>query len=218
MPSAQLTAQPPEQQAAPQTALHKVPHTAPRPAIFLDRDGVIIENRPAYVRSWAEVSIYPQALAALARASACPYKIVLVTNQSAIGRGIISLETAQGINTGLVAEIERSGGRIDAVFMCPHAPEAGCDCRKPRPGLFFQAAQALSLDLSRSVMIGDAITDLQAAQAAGVSRLILVRTGRGARQEHLPEAALLNVFQVCEDLAGALAGLTGPRSSSAVRA
>jgi D-glycero-D-manno-heptose 1,7-bisphosphate phosphatase len=188
------------------------------PAIFLDRDGVIIENRPSYVRSRAEVAIYPQALAALARAGAGPEKIILVTNQSAVGRGIISLETAQAINVGLVAEIERSGGRVDGVYMCPHAPEAGCDCRKPRPGLFFQAARAHSIDLSRSLMIGDALTDLQAARAAGIPRLILVRTGRGARQERLPEAAQLKPFHVYDTLAEALAGLTDPRSSGAWQA
>jgi D-glycero-D-manno-heptose 1,7-bisphosphate phosphatase len=151
-----------------------------QPAIFLDRDGVIIENRADYVRSWSDVLIFPEALAALAKISRWPYKIVIVTNQSAVGRGLISLSAAQAINNRLENEIARCGGRIDAVFMCPHAPDDSCDCRKPRPGLLLQAQRALSLDLSRSLMIGDALTDIWAAQAASVGRTALVRTGRGA--------------------------------------
>src|SRR5690606_36103474 len=93
------------------------------PAIFLDRDGVIIENRPAYVRSWEDVEIFPQALTALARVCKSPYKIVIVTIQSGVGPGLIQMETAEEINRRLVREIEKAGGRIDAVLMCPHAPE-----------------------------------------------------------------------------------------------
>jgi D-glycero-D-manno-heptose 1,7-bisphosphate phosphatase len=177
------------------------------PAIFLDRDGVIIENRPDYVRSWQDVFIYPQALSALARISSSPYKIILVTNQSAIGRGIISFQTGAEINDRLVNEIRAAGGRIDGVFMCPHAPEDGCDCRKPRPGLFYQAAQALSLDLKNSVMIGDALTDLLAASSAGIQRVILVRTGRGAEQERLPEAGQIEPLLVSDSLSDALSEL-----------
>lgn len=177
------------------------------PAIFLDRDGVIIENRPDYVRSWADVFIYPQALSALAGIRNSPYKIILVTNQSGIGRGIIPHRTAAEINDRLVDEIQTSGGRIDAVFMCPHAPEDRCDCRKPLPGLFFQAAQALSIDLKNSVMIGDALTDLQAARSAGIERVALLRTGRGAEQEALADDSLMDPFPVYDTLADALADL-----------
>jgi D-glycero-D-manno-heptose 1,7-bisphosphate phosphatase len=177
------------------------------PAIFLDRDGVIIENRPAYVRSWSDVFIFPQALAALARISSSRYRLILITNQSAVGRGILPLREAAEINDRLVKEIEAAGGRMDGVFMCPHAPEDNCDCRKPRPGLFLQAARTLSLDLARSVMIGDALTDLAAAQSAGIHHTILVRTGRGAEQERLPEARELHPFRVYDTLSGALADL-----------
>jgi D-glycero-D-manno-heptose 1,7-bisphosphate phosphatase len=177
------------------------------PAIFLDRDGVIIENRPDYVRSWADVFIYPQALSALARINQSPYKIILVTNQSAIGRGIIPYRTVEEINDRLVSEIRASGGRIDAVFMCPHAPEDHCDCRKPLPGLFFQAAQAHSLDLKNSVMIGDALTDLQAARSAGIERVVLLRTGRGAEQEAITDANQMDPFPVYDTLADALEDL-----------
>jgi len=174
------------------------------PAIILDRDGVVIENRPDYVRNWADVVVFPEALAALAKASHGPYKIVFVTNQSAVGRGIISRETAEEINRQLTALILEAGGRVDGVFMCPHAPEDQCDCRKPRPGLLLQAARSLDLDLSRSIMIGDALSDLLAGQAAGVGQMALVRSGRGIEQDRLPRPDDLQPFQTYDTLAHAL--------------
>ena len=170
------------------------------PAIFLDRDGVIIENRDTYVRSWNDVYIYPQALQALAEFSNVPFHFVIVTNQSVVGRHIISKQNADTINVRLVHEIKLAGGRIDAVFMCPHAPSAGCSCRKPAPGLFSKAAQELSLDLNNSIMIGDALTDLIAAQTAGIKQRILVRTGRGDDQSKLKEAQTLSPFTSYETL------------------
>jgi D-glycero-D-manno-heptose 1,7-bisphosphate phosphatase len=180
---------------------------AMHPAIFLDRDGVIIENRPSYVRSWADVVIFPQALEALARIHSSPYKIVIVTNQSAIGRGILPLGVARDINRRLIKTVQEAGGRVDGIFMCPHAPGDQCDCRKPKPGLLWMAAQALSLNLSQSIMIGDAITDLLAGQAAGIPYSILVRTGRGASQALLPLPADLKPFQIYDSLASAFADL-----------
>lgn len=156
------------------------------PALFLDRDGVIIENRANYVRAWSDVEIYPQALRALARIRAVPHKIILVTNQSAVGRGIITLEQARLINEQLLEVIRRENGRVDAVYMCPHAPADQCTCRKPKPGLLLQAAHNHHIDLTQSIMIGDAVTDLQAGQAAGCRQLIMLRTGRGQTQANLP--------------------------------
>ncbi len=178
-----------------------------RPALFLDRDGVIIENRDHYVRSWSDVEFLAGSLAALAAMRSHPYAIVIVTNQSAVGRGIISLAEANTINARVVAEIEKSGGRVDGVFICPHAPADACQCRKPMPGLLLQAAQALDLDLARSVMVGDAISDLLAGQNAGIQRLFLVRTGRGAIQAALPETAQLGPFQICDALTDVVACL-----------
>jgi D-glycero-D-manno-heptose 1,7-bisphosphate phosphatase len=169
-------------------------------AIFLDRDGVVIENVATYVRSWADVEIFPWALAALARLSGSPYKIVIVTNQSAVGRGILSLDEAHSINHRLIREIEKAGGCVDGLFMCPHAPSDHCDCRKPKPGLLLQAASALDLDLSRSILVGDALTDVQAGQAAKIPTNVLVRTGRGSLQSVLPEARSLEPFPVYDRL------------------
>lgn len=177
------------------------------PAIFLDRDGVIIENRPTYVRSWADVEIFPQALDALAQVKNSSYKIVIVSNQAGVGHGLIPLAVVDEINRRLVEEIEKAGGRIDGVFVCPHTPQDGCNCRKPEPGLLFQAAKTLSIELSRSIIIGDALSDLQAGQAAGVLQIALVRTGRGFEQALVGEAADLRPFPIYDTLAQALADL-----------
>jgi D-glycero-D-manno-heptose 1,7-bisphosphate phosphatase len=150
------------------------------------------------------VVIYPQALEALANASSIPYKFVIVTNQSPVGRGIISLEQAQEINTKLLNIIRQAGGRIDGIFMCPHAPQEKCACRKPMPDLLFQAAEKLSLDLSRSMLIGDALSDLLAGQAASLPTTILVRTGRGVSQDKLPKPDNLKPYLLYETLADAL--------------
>lgn len=181
-----------------------------QPAIFLDRDGVIIENRDEYVRSWADVAVFPRALQALAALSAGPYHIIIVTNQSVVGRGHITDEAAAAINDRLLDVIRAAGGRVDAVFMCPHEPEEGCSCRKPLPGLLQSAAEERHLDLPNSIMIGDALTDVRAGQAAGVGLSILLRTGRGREQERLAEAASLPPFLVFDDLLAAINFLLRP--------
>lgn len=152
-----------------------------RPAIFLDRDGVIIENRPEHVRAWSDVAFLPGALAALERLAGSPFAVVVVTNQAAVGRGLVTLEQAEALNAGVVRAVRAAGGRIDAAYLCPHRPDEGCACRKPRPGLLLRAARELGLCLSDSWIVGDAVSDLEAGRAAG-ARGILVRTGRGAAQ------------------------------------
>ena len=174
------------------------------PAIFLDRDGVLIENRSDYIREWSQVKIFPEAIHALSNLAVRNYKVVIVTNQSAVGRGLISLDTAKVINHRLINLIQQLGGHVDSVYMCPHKPDDGCSCRKPKPGLLLQAAKDLSLDLQRSWMIGDAWSDVRAGQTAGVHQTILVKTGRGRAQlsQFRPDNISNNL--VTEDLAQAL--------------
>lgn len=179
------------------------------PAVFLDRDGVINRHRPNYVLRLSDLSPYPQALQALAHLAAWPGKIVVVTNQSPVGRGLMSMERMVQINRRLLAQIRDAGGRVDGLFVCPHAPHVGCNCRKPRPGLLLQAAQALSLDLSRSVLIGDSLSDLQAGKAAGLRQTALVRTGRGRKQAQSPLAEQVRPFLLFDDLAEALEQMIG---------
>ena len=177
------------------------------PAIFLDRDGVIIENLHNYVRSWSDVFIYPQALRALQKIHNSEYKIFILTNQSAVGRGIISRSTADEINQRLVNEIESAGGRVDRVIICPHTPEDNCLCRKPLPGMVQEAAASTPIDINRSIMIGDSLSDIIAGQAAGVGRNVLVYTGRGLSQIELPLASEIPPFLVYENLSEAISDL-----------
>lgn len=170
------------------------------PAIFLDRDGVIIENRSDYVRHWSHVSILPKAIDALAGFQREGFKIVIVTNQSAVARGHMTFEDAKRINDRLVKTVKESGGWIDSVFMCPHKPEDNCNCRKPLPGMLLQAADELSLNLRSSWMVGDAWSDLLAGQSAGVEGTAIVRTGRGADQMLRAQPPELKPFLVCEDV------------------
>lgn len=155
-----------------------------RPAVFLDRDGVLIQNRPDHVKSWNEVEFFVDSLDAMRQLAASSYLVVIVTNQSVVGRGIITLAQAEFINQQVIAEVTCRGGRVDASYLCPHAPDAGCLCRKPAPGMLLQAAKELDIDLPRSFMVGDALTDIEAARAVGV-RALLVMTGRGATQTGL---------------------------------
>lgn len=174
-----------------------------RPTIFLDRDGVIIENREAYVRTWDDVAFIPGALEALAQAAATPYAIVLVTNQAGIGKGVIPVEVSQGINDRIRQTVEQAGGRLDGIYVCPHTDQDDCECRKPRPGMLLQAARELDLDLSQSWMVGDALTDMEAGKAAGV-RTLLVLTGRG------PQFQAAYGAECVADVAAALAQICNP--------
>jgi D-glycero-D-manno-heptose 1,7-bisphosphate phosphatase len=173
-------------------------------ALFLDRDGVFIENCAHYIRSWEDIQFFPQALAALARIHNIPYKIIVVTNQSVVGRNIISLQTAVALNERILDVVRQANGRIDTSYLCPAHPDSNDPCRKPRPGMLLQAAKEHNLDLSRSIMIGDALTDIQAGQAAGVKQAILLLTGRGQAQSRLPQAKNLPPFATFAALEDAL--------------
>jgi D-glycero-D-manno-heptose 1,7-bisphosphate phosphatase len=146
-------------------------------AVFLDRDGVINRERTDYVKSWDEVELLPGVLPALQALAALSIPICVLTNQSAIGRGIVSAATVDGIHERLRTLIAAHGGRIDAFFVCPHRPDEGCTCRKPKPGLLLQAAEQFDLDLGKCVFVGDSITDCEAA-AAGGGPCIEVESGR----------------------------------------
>jgi D-glycero-D-manno-heptose 1,7-bisphosphate phosphatase len=177
-------------------------------AVFLDRDGVLIENRADYVRDWSHVNLLPWTVDALKGFHAKGLKIIVVTNQSAVGRGLISFETARDINDRLTKLMIDNGGWIDAVYMCPHQPQDKCTCRKPQPGLLLQAARELSLDLGSSWMVGDAWSDLLAGQAAGLQGTVMVRTGRGASQLLEAQPVEITSFIVCDNLFGAYKAIT----------
>jgi D-glycero-D-manno-heptose 1,7-bisphosphate phosphatase len=172
-----------------------------RPAIFLDRDGVLIENRSDYVRTWSDVAFFPYTFDAMRTAAALPHAFFIVSNQAGVGRGLVDYTTADAINNRVAAEINAAGGRIERAYFCPHRKDAGCSCRKPEPGMLLRAAREYDIDLAQSWMIGDNITDMQAGRAAG-TRCVLVRTGLGAEQ--IGTRADANWFQIVDTLAEAL--------------
>ena len=172
-------------------------------AVFLDRDGVLNYNRSDYVLAREHVRFLPGVFDALRALAASDFRVVVVTNQSPVGRGLLDLQRLQAINQSIVAKIEEAGGRVDGVYYCPHHPDQGCECRKPRPGMLLQAAAELQLDLSRSYMVGDAVSDVEAALAAGCHPL-LVRTGRGESQRSKMQEPRLRDVPVVADLAEAV--------------
>ena len=150
-------------------------------AVFLDRDGVICCNRDGHVKSWDEFQFLPHAKKAIARLTEAGLSVVVVTNQAMINRSIVPASVVEDIHRRMVAEVEAHGGRIARVYYCPHRPDEGCGCRKPQPGMLLQAADDLGIVLEDSYLIGDALADIQAAQAVGV-KTYMVLSGRGLNQ------------------------------------
>lgn len=142
---------------------------ARRPAVILDRDGVLNEKAPRanYVRSWSEFKWLPGARESLRELRRAGFRVIIVSNQAGIGRGAMSETDLLAIHGHMVKETEAAGGRIDAIYYCPHDWDEGCECRKPKPGMLFQAQHDFNLDLSRTLFIGDDERDAQAAEAAG---------------------------------------------------
>jgi histidinol-phosphate phosphatase family protein len=147
--------------------------------VFLDRDGTL--NREiGYIGDPADLVLLDGVGPALRRLAEAGFALVVVSNQSAIGRGVLRAEQVDAVNARLLAFLGAEGVELDGFHVCPHAPDAGCACRKPAPGLFLEAQAALDLDLAGSWMVGDSANDVAAARAAGV-RPLLVLTGWGMR-------------------------------------
>lgn len=151
---------------------------------FLDRDGVINEapGGCGYVTAWAQFRFIDGALDALRALKGKGYRLVVVTNQQGIGKGLMDLDALEAIHRKLRAHCARHGAAIDGVFFCPHLASDGCDCRKPRPGLIRQAVRelGLDLDLGRSWLIGDSPRDIEAGAAAGLNTLFIAPVTRAA--------------------------------------
>ncbi len=166
-----------------------------RPAVFLDRDGTLIEER-GYLDRLDLLHVFPWTPDAIRLLNRAGFATVVVTNQSAIGRGIIDEPFLREVHDEFDGRLARGRARIDAYYFCPHHPDAAvdmyrqvCRCRKPGPGLIEQASRELDLDPQRSVMVGDRWLDIACGQAAG-TRTVLVRTGHGGYEEaHPPEGA-----------------------------
>jgi histidinol-phosphate phosphatase family protein len=150
-------------------------------AVFLDRDGVICRNLDRHVKSWDDFHFLPLAREAVARLTEAGLTVVVVTNQAIINRGIVSAAVVDDIHRGMIAAVAAHGGRIARVYCCPHRPDEQCGCRKPQPGLLRQAISDLGIVPEDSYLVGDALTDILAAQAVGL-KPYLVLSGRGRHQ------------------------------------
>lgn len=173
--------------------------------VILDRDGVVNYDSPQFIKSPEEWRPIPGSLEAIARLSQSGYRVVVATNQSGIARGLFDMDTMNCIHEKMLKAVGQAGGRIDAIFFCPHAADNPCDCRKPKPGLLQEIAARYNVDLQGVPVIGDALRDLQAAEAIG-AQPYLVLTGKG--EQTLADPACPPHALVFPDLAAAVAHLT----------
>ena len=150
----------------------------PMKLIILDRDGVINVDSDQFIKSPDEWKPIPGALEAIARLNQWGWRVVVASNQSGVGRGLFGMDTLNAINDKMVRSLAQVGGRLDAIFFCPHAADSTCDCRKPKPGLLLQIGERFNVDLAGVPVVGDSLRDLQAAVAAG-AKPYLVLTGKG---------------------------------------
>jgi len=148
--------------------------------IVLDRDGTINYDSDQYIKSPAEWKPIPGSLEAIARLNHGGWRVVLATNQSGLARGLFDMATLNAIHAEMHRAVAHAGGRIDAIFFCPHAADANCACRKPKPGMLHEIARRLNVELAGVPVVGDSLKDLQAAAAVG-ARPMLVLTGKGKR-------------------------------------
>ena len=148
--------------------------------VILDRDGVINLDSDQYIKSPEEWKPIAGSLEAIARFTQAGFRVVVATNQSGLGRGLFDMATLNAMHDKMHKAVNQLGGRIDAIFFCAHAQDAGCACRKPKPGMLLEIAARFDLALAGVPVVGDSLRDLQAASAAG-ARPVLVLTGKGER-------------------------------------
>ena len=160
--------------------------------VILDRDGVINFDSAQFIKNPAEWKPIPGSLEAIARLNQSGYKVVVATNQSGVGRGLFDMETLNRIHEKMHSALYTLGGRVEAIFYCPHAADSDCECRKPKPGMFKRISTTFNVDLKGVPAIGDSLRDLQACATLGCQP-ILVHTGKGDKTKaegNLPEGTL----------------------------
>ncbi|MBN9698210.1 MAG: D-glycero-beta-D-manno-heptose 1,7-bisphosphate 7-phosphatase [Zoogloea sp.] len=173
--------------------------------IVLDRDGVINFDSDQFIKSPEEWKPIPGSLEAIARLNEAGWRVVVASNQSGVGRGLFDMDTLNAINEKMVKAISQKGGRLDAIFFCPHAADSTCACRKPKPGMFLEIAERFNVDLKGMPVVGDSLRDLQAGVAVGCAPY-LVLTGKGAKTQLDPD--LPDGTKIYPDLAAVAAELT----------
>ena len=182
------------------------------PVLVLDRDGVINHDSVDFIKSADEFVPLPGSILAIARAHHAGWKVVVATNQSGLGRGLFDDFALAQMHEKLISLVEDAGGEIEGIVFCPHLPEVGCECRKPRVGLLTEIESSFGLSLAGQPFVGDSLRDLEAAIAFGC-RPILVRTGKGRETEAKlrSEPTLLGdtALSIFDDLASAVESLCG---------
>lgn len=173
--------------------------------IVLDRDGVINFDSDQFVKSPDEWKPIPGSLEAIARLNESGWRVVVASNQSGVGRGLFDMDTLNAINEKMTKSLAQVGGRLDAIFFCPHTADSTCDCRKPKPGMFVQIAERFNMNMRGVPVVGDSLRDLQAGMAVGCMPY-LVLTGKGPKTQADP--ALPPETRVFPDLAAVAAELT----------
>jgi len=153
----------------------------PITTVFIDRDGVINRDSPDYIKTPEDFLFLPKSPEAFALLKAHKLSAMVITNQSIIGRGWVTEETLSAIFAKMTAGIENVGGSVDGIFFCPHTPDDGCACRKPKPGLIVEACRTHGIDPATSVMIGDSAKDILCGKTAGCTATVLVRSGNGEK-------------------------------------
>lgn len=182
--------------------------------VILDRDGVLNAEPSAagYVSNWSQWQWMAGALDGLRLLRGAGIRVSVATNQSGVGRGIVDRADLDAIHAHMIAEAAHAGGTIDRVFVCPHAPNSGCDCRKPAPGLLVQAIESSGIPRQATMVIGDALRDIEAAWAADVSP-VLVRTGKGRLTEVALAGRAVPVFDDLREFAASVLPHSVPRVS-----
>ena len=179
--------------------------------ISLDRDGVINEDSDDYIKSPDEWIPIPGSLDAIARLNHAGYSVAIATNQSGIARGYFSLEALAAMSVKMNNMLSTSGGRIDAIFFCPHGPKDDCDCRKPKPGMLTEIGNRFQTGLGEVLFVGDNTNDVKAAQAAG-AKPVIVRTGKGKQTADIFAENDINNIPVYDDLSGVVNSILEDRS------
>lgn len=175
----------------------------------MDRDGVINQDSPDYIKNWDEFRFIPGSIEALKLLTTKGFIPIVITNQSMISRGLASSESLEYMHTMMRTAIRAGGGDIRDIFFCPHRPDEGCGCRKPKPGLIDQARQEYQIDLADACMIGDSAKDIECGRNAGCGRTILVRTGNGIIAEKelagkgiFPDIMARNLYEAARWIVG----------------
>ncbi len=168
--------------------------------VFLDRDGVINVDSSEYIKTAAEFEFIHRSPEAVALLCENGFHVIVITNQSLIGRKMADQKTLDAIFEKMKQGIKKAGGNIKDIFFCPHTPKDQCFCRKPKPGLIYQAKKKYKIDIEQSCMVGDSAKDIECARKAGCSKNLLVQTGNGqkAQKELLQKGIMPD--HICSDL------------------